>query len=77
MPERQRLMRIWYQTDMGLGSVRYVGTLSAVFPAEDATHRIVGVDWSESGEVEVTWLIGWEAGDPQWVPRAVEEVEPL
>jgi hypothetical protein len=77
MPERQRLERTWYKTDIDPSDADYVGTFSAQFPAEDATRRIVRVDWSPRGEVEVTWLVGVGVGDRGFVPRAVEEVDPL
>lgn len=53
----QKLMRTWYSTDVDESDPDYVGAFSAPFPAEDATRKIVSVDWSKRGEVEVTWLI--------------------
>lgn len=51
----QRLHRIWYKTDYI--ETDSVGAFSEQFPAETSTRRIVNVDWSTPGEVEVTWLI--------------------
>jgi hypothetical protein len=53
----QRLMRSWYATDVAEDDPDYVGSFSDRFPAEDDTRRIVAVDWSKRGEVEVTWLV--------------------
>lgn len=53
----QRLLRSWYPTDVTDDDPEYVGALSCPFPAEDAAHRIVAVDWSTPGEVMVTWLV--------------------
>ncbi len=50
-------MRIWYTTDITAESPEYVGAFSAPFPAEDKQKRIVAVNWTTRGEVEVTWLI--------------------
>jgi hypothetical protein len=47
-------MRTWYKTDADDESV---GTFSSPFPAEEPGRRIVAVDWSTPGEVEVTWLV--------------------
>ena len=56
----QRLMRTWYKTDGVRGE--YIGAFSNPFPVEKDGRRIVAVDWSETGEVEVTWLIPAEGG---------------
>ena len=54
----KRLMRTWYPTDLNRDEdPEYVGAFSDPFPAEDETMRIVAVDWSTPGEVQVTWLI--------------------
>lgn len=53
----QKLMRSWYPTDASADDPEYVGAFSGPFPAEEAGRRIVAVDWSKPGEVEVTWLI--------------------
>lgn len=54
----QRLMRTWYQTDLDeVSDPEYVGTFSSPFPVEKDGRRIVHVDWSTPGEVEVTWLV--------------------
>ncbi len=53
----QRLMRILYATDAAEDDPLYIGTFSDPFPAEGASRRIVAVDWSTRGQVEVTWLI--------------------
>jgi hypothetical protein len=50
-------MRSWYPTDVSADDPEYVGSFSDPFPAEDDTRRIVDVDWSTPGEVQVTWLI--------------------
>ena len=59
---RQQLVREWYDTDAhpdwrGAEDRNYVGTVSSSFEAEQAGRRIVSVDWSNPGEVEVTWLV--------------------
>lgn len=54
----QRLHRAWYPTDVTEEDAEYVGAFSAPFPAESAMRRIVNVDWSTPGEVQVTWLVG-------------------
>ena len=53
---RQRLMRSWYPTDANAED-GYAGAFSDPFPAEEPARRIIAVDWSKPGEVEVTWLI--------------------
>lgn len=53
----QRLMRTWYRTDIDPADPAYRGAFSTHFPAEGDHGRIVAVDWSEPGWVEVTWLI--------------------
>lgn len=53
----QRLQRTWYATDATPDDPDYIGAFSDPFPAEDATRKIVDVDWSKPGEVMVTWLI--------------------
>ena len=53
----QRLHRTWYSTDVDPADPGYVGAFSDRFPAESASRRIVDVDWSTPGEVQVTWLI--------------------
>ena len=60
--KRQRLMRIVYRTDYDENEPDYPGgRFSDPFPAEgDGPRdpgRIVAVDWSTPGEVEVTWLV--------------------
>lgn len=52
-----RLMRTWYRTDISKDDPEYVGAFSNPFPVEDSTRRIIAVDWSKPGEVEVTWLV--------------------
>lgn len=56
-----RLLRTVYKTDATDDEPEYVGTQSDPIPAPDqgvnAGWRIVGVDWSKRGEVEVTWLV--------------------
>lgn len=53
----QRLMRAVYPTDASDDDLTYIGAFSDLFPSEEATRRIVAVDWSTRGQVEVTWLI--------------------
>lgn len=53
----QRLMRTWYKTDIENADPEYIGSFSLPFPAEKDGRRIIAVDWSKRGEVEVTWLI--------------------
>lgn len=53
----QRLFRTRYPTDADDSDEEYIGAFSNPFPAEDATRRIVAVDWSQRGVVEVTWLV--------------------
>jgi hypothetical protein len=54
MIRRQSLHRTWYATDANKESV---GTFSDPFPMENAGRRIVDVDWSVPGKVQVTWLV--------------------
>lgn len=54
----QRLMRTWYPTDAEGDDTEYVGAFSGEFPHETPDRRIVAIDWSVRGVVEVTWLIG-------------------
>lgn len=49
----QRLMRVWYKTDVFPDEPEF----SDPFPAETASRRVVDVDWSNPGEVRVTWLV--------------------
>ena len=51
-----RLMRTWYKTDVTEDDPTYKGSFSAPFPAQMAA-KIVHVDWSVRGEVEVTYVI--------------------
>jgi hypothetical protein len=53
----QRLMRVAYPTDVIQAEPEYIGSFSSPFPAESPGRRIVAVDWSKHGEVEVTWLV--------------------
>ncbi len=55
--KQQRLMRVWYRTDVSEEDSEYVGAFSDGFPAESDRKRIVAVDWSQRGEVMVTWLV--------------------
>lgn len=54
-----RLFRTWYKTDATDEEPDYVGVFSEKIP--DAAFRdgatVVDVDWSERGEVQVTFLI--------------------
>jgi len=50
-------MRTVYPTDAADDDPTYIGTFSDPFPAESASRRIVAVDWSTKGQVQVTWLI--------------------
>jgi hypothetical protein len=50
-------MRAVYPTDASDDDLTYIGAFSDLFPSEEATRRIVAVDWSTRGQVEVTWLI--------------------
>lgn len=52
-----RLMRVWYRTDVDEEEPDYLGAFSRPFPAPDDSRKIVDVDWSTRGEVQVTWLI--------------------
>lgn len=53
------LMRIAYRTDAAPDEPEYIGTFSDTIPASALRDggQIVGVDWSERGSVEVTFLI--------------------
>lgn len=53
----QRLMRTVYETDYDPNEPEYPGNFSTPFPHEEPTRRIVAVDWSTPGQVEVTWLV--------------------
>jgi hypothetical protein len=58
MRGRTKLFRTWYPTDVDDGDPEYVGTWSGEIPDnEDRGWTIVGVDWSQRGQVEVTYLI--------------------
>lgn len=63
---KQRLMRTWYKTDAILDDsgepegVLTMGAFTEPFRPEGDGRRIVAVDWSTPGEVEVTWLIPWD-----------------
>ncbi len=58
MPDKQYLMRTWYRTDGADPKFPdYVGAFSVTIPKwPEGEARIVAVDWSEPGMVEVTWL---------------------
>jgi len=53
------LMRTWYITDVDSAEPEYVGVFSSTIPdtflADGA--QVVSVDWSERGQVEVTYLL--------------------
>jgi hypothetical protein len=53
----KRLMRTWYPTDVDPDQPEYVGAFSDPFPDQGNQARIVAVDWSTPGEVEITWLV--------------------
>lgn len=53
----QKLMRVAYKTDVHADEPDYWGAFSSPFPAETPNRRIVSVDWSNHGEVIVTWLV--------------------
>ena len=58
--KQQKLMRISYHTDISEDDTEYWGAFSEPFPAEESpSRRIIGVDWSNRGEVIVTWLIDY------------------
>lgn len=52
----QQVHRTWYKT-LATDDPDSPGDISATFPAENAARRIIAVDWSKPGEVEITWLI--------------------
>lgn len=64
MSARQRLMRTVYPTDAADDDPAYIGAFSDLFPAENPSRRIVAVDWSTKGQVEVTWLLDAMATEP-------------
>lgn len=54
------LMRTWYSTDADETDPEYMGAFSADIPEKWTDldgWKIIAVDWSKRGEVEVTWLI--------------------
>lgn len=53
----QQVFRTRYKTNVTDDDPEFEGNLSATFPAENPSRRIVSVDWSTPGEVEITWLI--------------------
>jgi hypothetical protein len=53
----KRLMRTAYKTDIDVDEPEYIGSFSTSFPAPESDREIVNVDWSNRGEVEVTWLV--------------------
>lgn len=53
-----RLMRVWYDTDARYhDNPEYLGAFSVPMGNEGPNGRIVAVDWSQRGVVEVTWLV--------------------
>ena len=56
-----RLLRTWYPTDVTDEDPEYVGTSAGPIPTPgkgvNAGWEIVAVDWSERGQVQVTWLL--------------------
>jgi hypothetical protein len=54
-----RLMRTWYKTDASDEDPEYVGAFSGEIPKPKDGEEIVGVNWSERGWVEVTYLLPW------------------
>lgn len=52
----KRLMRTWYKTDVEPGDEEYVGSFSGPIP-DNVVGKIVAVDWSKRGEVEVTYVV--------------------
>jgi hypothetical protein len=58
----KRLARTWYATDAGAplngpgADTEYVGAFSTPIP-DHVIERIVSVDWSVRGEVEVTYWV--------------------
>ena len=50
----QRLVRVFYPTDASDSSP---GTISGGFSDEGDDRRVVSVDWSVTGRVEVTFLV--------------------
>jgi hypothetical protein len=54
----KRLMRTWYPTDVRDDDPEYVGTVSGPFPDPKRNGaEIIAVDWSERGQVCVTYLV--------------------
>jgi hypothetical protein len=54
----KQLMRTWYPTDVKGDDPDYVGAFSAPLPdPKQNGWEIVAVDWSEPGQVCVTYLI--------------------
>jgi hypothetical protein len=56
------LMRTWYATDATDAEPEYRGAFSGTIPdsAFWDDRRIVNIDWSERGQVEVTFLVRGE-----------------
>lgn len=58
------LLRSWYKTDMTAVERDYHGALSDPFPPPTPDQQLISADWSETGWVQVTWLITRDAPDP-------------
>ena len=58
------LWRTWYRTDMSTSERDFNGVITVPFPPPTPDQLLVGVDWSETGWVEVTWLITRDMPNP-------------
>jgi hypothetical protein len=53
-----QLMRTWYKTDTNDNDPEYIGAFSDSIPDRAVEEQtIIDVDWSVTGEVQVTFLV--------------------
>jgi hypothetical protein len=53
----KHLHRAWYPTDVDDTDPEYIGAFSGSYPYPRDDAVIVDVDWSERGQVQVTYLV--------------------
>jgi len=64
-PNRESVvLRSWHRTDMSTSERDYNGIVSEPFPPPIDDCQLVAVNWSETGWVEVTWLITRDMPNP-------------
>lgn len=64
-PNRESVVwRSWHRTDMSTSVRDFHGVISEPFAPPTDDQQVIAVDWSETGWVQVTWLITRDMPNP-------------